>query len=239
MRSIDELLATDQPAWPALHDELQATAVPIDILPADGDHGRDCLHRLQVTVRSRLGALAAHTGGLLAEHGWLRVLGGGCPSRALPDLATANALAGDGPPPALLIGYDVLGGRFEINGADPATLGRRGDPGEVCYFAPDTLVWEELGMGHGAWLSWIADGGTVDFYANLRWPDWAAETRHLPLDQGIAVYPFLWSQQAQDNLAATHREPTPIAELFDLQAATARQLATLPDGTTINIAVTD
>mgnify|MGYP006138941707 CR=1 FL=1 len=35
------------------------------------------LHRLQVTRRSTLGGLAADTGGLLVDHGWLRHLGGG------------------------------------------------------------------------------------------------------------------------------------------------------------------
>jgi hypothetical protein len=60
-----------------------------------------------------------------------------------------------------MVGYDVLGGRFELNGPDPAANGRTGNPGEICYFGPDTMKWESSGAGHGAWLSWIAAGGTV------------------------------------------------------------------------------
>lgn len=239
MRPVDELVAVDAPAWPGLRRELQAAAVPVEVLPVATDRGRDCLYRLQVTARSRLGALALHTGGVLVEHGWLRVLGGGNRDRGLPDLATANAGIGDRRPTALLVGYDVLGGRFEVNGPDPASLRRPGDPGELCYFAPDTLAWEALGMGYGGWLSWMASGATAGFYAGLRWPAWAEDTKRLGLDCGIAVYPSLWSKQAQDNPGATHRRPAPIAEIFDFQAEAARQLANVPDGATVNLTVTD
>ncbi|MFF5077365.1 DUF2625 family protein [Actinoplanes sp. NPDC000266] len=145
------------------------------------------------------------------------MLGGG-DQRGLPSLAEANGLPGDErPPAALLVGYDVLGGLFELNGPDPAAAGRPGDPGEVCYFGPDTLDWEALGAGHGAWLSWIAGGGTAEFYQALRWPAWREETRRPPLTHGIAVYPFLSTREAQADLAATTRSPVPMAELESLQ----------------------
>ncbi|MBO3751958.1 DUF2625 family protein [Streptosporangiaceae bacterium NEAU-GS5] len=93
-----------------------------------------------------------------------------------------------------------------------------GAPGEVCYFAPGTLQWEELGIGHSAWLSWIASGGTAAFYAGVRWPGWEQEVGSLALDQGMSFYPFLWSTQARDDLASTSRRAVPIEELFALQA---------------------
>ncbi|MEU0561335.1 DUF2625 family protein [Dactylosporangium sp. NPDC006015] len=236
MRSVEELMATPDPAWPALEAELLANP-QITILPAAAGAGRDCLYRLQVSARSRLGALALHTGGLLVDDGWLRVLGGG-DEAGLPSLAQANGLPGDGRPPAsLLVGHDVLGGRFEVNGVDPAALGRPGNAGEVCYFGPDTLTWEPLGAGHGAWLSWIAEGGTAQFYASLRWTDWQAETRALPLSHGITVYPFLWSREAHEDLAATTRGPAPIVELFSLQDEFAARFAEEPDATALHIRV--
>jgi hypothetical protein len=136
-----------------------------------------------------------------------------------------------------VVGHDVLGGRFEVNGADPAQLGRPGNPGEVCYFAPDTLEWESLGAGHGAWLSWIAGGGTAQFYESLRWPGWQAETRALPLSHGITVYPFLWSREAHQNLAATTRSPAPISELFSLQDDFSARFVAEPDTTALHIRV--
>ncbi|GGM76975.1 DUF2625 family protein [Dactylosporangium sucinum] len=227
MRTADELTAASDSAWPALETELRSNP-QLTILPVAVPAGRESLYGLQVTTRSRLGALSLHTGGLLVDGGWLRVLGGGGGS-GLPSLAEANDLPGAGEaPPALLVGYDVLGGRFELTGADPALAGRPGAPGDVCYFGPDTLHWESLGAGHGGWLSWIAQGGTTQFYESLRWPGWQEETRALPLTHGITVYPFLWSQEAHEDLAATSRRPAPMAELFTFQAETATRLAAGP-----------
>ncbi len=237
MRTVDELTATSDPTWPELEAELRCNP-QIAILPVASAAGRDCLASLQVTTRSRLGALALHTGGLLVDEGWLRVLGGGG-DRGLPSLADANDLPNDGvPPPALLVGYDVLGGRFEVNGPDPAHIGRPGDPGDVCYFGPDTLAWESVGAGHGAWLSWIASGAITQFYESLRWPDWQAETRSLPMSHGISVYPFLWSREAQQDLASTTRQPASMTELFSLQDEFAARFAAEPDITTMQIRIT-
>lgn len=215
VRDVDELISEAESAWPRLETELRANPA-ITILPISAEAGRDSLHRIQVTTRSRLGALALHTGGLLVDDGWVRVLGGG--ERGLPSLAEANDLpGGQTQPAALLVGHDVLGGRFELNGPDPAAIDRPGAPGELCYFAPDTLTWELLGTGHGGWLSWLAEGGTTEFYESLRWPSWREEARALPLTHGITVYPFLWSREAQEDLAATARRPAPMTELFGLQ----------------------
>ncbi|AVT35572.1 DUF2625 family protein [Plantactinospora sp. BB1] len=238
MRPVDDLIHTPDPAWPVLEAELAALGPAVEVLPVDPEAGRACLHRLQVTARSRLGALALHTGGRLVDGGWLRVLGGGSPERGLPSLAEANGLPGDGQPPAaLLVGHDVLGGRFEVSGADPAAIGRPGEPGEVCYFAPDSLEWEELGCGHGAWLSWIAAGGTAEFYESQRWPGWRAEVEQLPASHGLAVYPFLWSSEAHDDLAATARRPAPLRELFAIQDEAAAFLAADPDAEAVRIDV--
>lgn len=234
MRTVEELTATSDPAWPALETALLSNP-QINILPVSAAVGRDSLYRLQVSTRSRLGALALHTGGLLVDDGWLRVLGGGG-ERGLPSLAEVNGLPGDEQAPAaLVVGYDVLGGRFEVNGPDPATIGRPGEPGEVCYFGPDTLEWESLGAGHGAWLSWVAEGGTGQFYESLRWPGWQEETRGLPLSHGMTVYPFLWSREAHQDLAGTTRRPAPMAELFSLQDEFAARFAAEPDTTALHI----
>lgn len=73
MRPVEELTAVTDPAWPALEREPRSKP-QILVLPISAAAGSDALYRLQVTVRSRLGALALHTGGLLVEDGWLRVL---------------------------------------------------------------------------------------------------------------------------------------------------------------------
>lgn len=75
MRTLNELIDVDGPAWLALGEELGAGAVPVEVLPADPALAHASLLQLQVTARSYLGAVVLHSGGLLLDDGWLRVLG--------------------------------------------------------------------------------------------------------------------------------------------------------------------
>ena len=166
VRSISELSQVDAPAWP----ELVAMALggdSVQLLDADPSRATETLYRLQVSIASTLGAMAFHCGGILIDHGWVRLLGAG--SDRFVSLAAANGLtdplATAGPPSSLLVGFDILGGRFAIDGGG---LGLA--PGEVCYWAPDTLAWESLGMGHTAFVHSFLQGATTEFYAPWRWP---------------------------------------------------------------------
>jgi Protein of unknown function DUF2625 len=49
----------------------------VRVLPVEERLGQNILFRLQVTVASVLGALAAYTSGVVIDHGCRRVLGGG------------------------------------------------------------------------------------------------------------------------------------------------------------------
>ncbi|MFD7911077.1 DUF2625 family protein [Streptomyces sp. NPDC059752] len=229
MRGIDELADVDDPAWPGLQDMLTEASLPAQVLPVDFDEGRRCLVQMQVTARSTLGALALNTGGLLLDDGWVRVFGGGSSvDGGLPSLGQVNGFptAFDpawNPGTALVVGHDVVGGVFALNGHDPAASGRPGAPGQMTYFAPDTLAWEALEMGHSVWVSWLLSGDLETFYEGLRWPGWREEATALALSQGIAVYPFLWSEEAQADLAATSRRPVPMREVLGTAADFARQ----------------
>jgi Protein of unknown function DUF2625 len=175
--------------------------------------GLEVLFRMQVTARSMMGALALNSGGMLVDHGWVRLLGGG--SGDLPDLAAANGLGPPGasaPPPWLTAGFDVLGGRFAVNGG-----GLPGQPGQVCYWGPDTLSWTALGAGYSQFARMMLGGGLAGFYQDLRWPGWQEEVAALGTDQGISVYPFLFTAQSRP-VAHASRRPVPFAELLDLHA---------------------
>ncbi|MFG3015129.1 DUF2625 family protein [Streptomyces cinerochromogenes] len=235
MREFDELTQVDDPAWPELQQTFTAAAVPVRVLPADPDEGRRCLLQLQVTTRSVLGALTLHCGGLVLDDGWLRVYGAGSVAGGLPSLGRVNGFPGEfdahwHPAAGLVVGHDVLGGVFCLNGSDPAGSGRPGAPGQLTYFAPDTLAWEALDIGHSAWIDWLVSGGTERFYAGLRWPGWRAEAAALDLSQGISVVPFLWSKEAHEDLAATSRRAVPLREVVGVAADFARQLGPADPG---------
>jgi len=219
VRGIEALVEVDQPAWPQLR-RLIDEATEVRSIPAEPHKGRETLYRLQVTARSPMGAVALHCGALLVEHGWLRILGAG--TTGLDDLASINGLgdpaSAEGPPGFLVVAYDVLGGIWAVNGGDLP-----GDPGEVCFWGPDTLSWSPVGGGYGVFLEWALAGHTADFYAELRWPDWEREVDRLNLDEGLSVFPPPWSQEGQDLGAAT-RKAVPLRELLAFNQDMAEQL---------------
>jgi hypothetical protein len=75
-----------------------------------------------------MGAIVYETGGLLIDNGWLRLLGSGHDrlTRTLPSWNHERSAG------YLLVGGDVIGGFFAINGG---ALGP--DPSKLYYWAPE------------------------------------------------------------------------------------------------------
>ncbi|WP_017571667.1 DUF2625 domain-containing protein [Nocardiopsis halotolerans] len=214
MRELSELAEVEEPAWPALSKRLARSTVSVRALPVEPERGRTCLHRLQVTARSFLGAMALESGGLLVDGGWLRVHGGG--GAELPGLGEVNDLSAAvvyGPPPRLVVAHDVLGGVFALNGPAAEDGGYPGKPGEVVYFAPDSLEWKPLEVSYSGWMLWMLEGHLKSFYQDLRWPGWREEAEALDPERGLSLHPFPWTAEAHENLAATSRRAVPMAEL--------------------------
>ncbi len=236
VRTARELLEVTDPAWPEVQEAVAGCPLDVRVLPVRADAGADVISRLQVSARSTLGALASACGGLLVDHGWLRLLGGG--HDGLPDLATANSLDRPGPdakpPPALVVGYDVLGGRFAV---DAGGLGVR--EGEVCYLGPDSLAWVGLGAGHGDFVHWVLAGaGVDDFYASLRWPGWEERVTGVALDHGLVAHPPPFTEEGRDLSAASLRE-VPFTELLTWYDDLREQVAGLPEGQTFEVGPSD
>jgi hypothetical protein len=206
MRPVGELIS-DDPAWPDIEAAAHGSPVPVELLPADAAQARQCLAHVQVTTRSWLGAIVFHTGGILVDHGWLRVFGSGDVGRRFVDIATANAANTDG----LLVGVDVLGGLFSW---EPSQT--QAGP-TIHYFGPDTLEWQDLECGYQHWLSSMLAGAIDEFYSSLRWPGWPAEVAECPLDRGINVVPPLFTREGKDPTRVSRR-PIPMTELTSLYA---------------------
>ncbi|MDT0327395.1 DUF2625 family protein [Nocardiopsis lambiniae] len=228
MRELSELVEVERPGWPVVIEHLERARLPVRALPGDPDRGRTCLHRLQITARSFLGAMALESGGLLVDDGWLRVYGGGGPE--LPGLGEVNDLSAavvHGPPVRLIVGHDVLGGIFALNGPGCEDDRYPGRPGEMVYFAPDSLAWEPLEAAYSSWLPWMLEEHNLEnFYADLRWPGWRESVAGLTPDQGLAASPPLWTKEAARNPAAVSRRPVPFGELVALH----REFRTGMDG---------
>jgi len=220
MRTLTDLTHTDDPAWP-LVQQWVADAPSVQVLPAERTKAEEALLQLQVTLRSPMGAVVYHTGGLLIDHGWLRVLGSGSErmTRSLHGWNQGKApVDANGRPTLVLAADDVLGGLFAVNGG---ALGEK--QGEVFYFAPDTLQWEGLSMGYTDFLAWALSPRLSEFYRDLRWPNWQDEVATLTGDQAVSVYPFVWAKGPP--LGQRTRKSIPVDELFRLTLDLRQQLS--------------
>lgn len=187
---LHELINRDDPGWPRVQQWLAEAVNQVEVLPPPDNGSRErALLDTQVTTRSPMGAIIYESGGILVDHGWIRILGSGHSRlpRSLPDWNIKRSLSEVGQvPPFLLIADDAIGGFFAIDGGGLG-LGR----GMVCYFAPDTLEWESMEMGYSDFLAWCFGGDLAKYYENARWPGWQEEVQSLRGDEAFAIYPFL------------------------------------------------
>lgn len=207
-RSLDELIDAHDPAWPLLEQQIASASNAVEVLAVNRERAKEVLLHLQVTTRSYLGAVAFEAGGIFIDHGWLRLLGSGH-ERMCGDLLSWNSgdlhLSG-----ACVVAHDVLGGFFALNGgAFP------GQMGAVRYFAPDSLKWENLNLPYSQFLGWALSGDLARFYQGLRWPGWQEEIASLDGEQGLSVYPLLFTQRDLP-VAQRSRRPIPLDELWRL-----------------------
>ena len=130
MKPLADLINRTEPAWPMLQQWIAEATNRVEVLPPIDDATRnEALYQTQVTTRSPMGAVIYETGGLLIDGGWLRILGSGHPRlpRSLPACNRSRTYRNDGvPPPFLLVGDDVVGGFFAIDGGGLQTGARQG-----------------------------------------------------------------------------------------------------------------
>ncbi|WP_314367660.1 DUF2625 domain-containing protein [Neisseria cinerea] len=211
MRSFDELIQTQDPAWPLIQEWLAEATNSVEVLPRTLEKAQEELVKTQVTIRSFMGAVVYETGGIIIDDGWLRILGSG--SAKLPrglgswNLGRTQSEPA-GPAPYYLFADDVAGGYFAINGG-----GLNGKVGNVFYLPPDTLEWEDCSKGYDDFLNWALNGDLQLFYENLRWKNWHEEIRDLNGDSVYTFFPFLWTEEGCD-INQVSRKRIPIAEHY-------------------------
>jgi len=213
MKTLDELIDRADPAWPLVQEWIAAATNPVEVLPPPDEQTRQqALLAAQVTTRSPMGAIIFETGGLLVDHGWLRILGSGHPRlpRSLMRWNWGRSCSVEGQaPPFLLVADDVAGGFFAIDGGG---LGL--ERGKVCYHAPDSLKWEKTGQGYSEFLVWSFQGDLAAYYADLRWPGWQDEMGTVGGDQALSIYPPFWADGPP--VGQRSRGPISIAEIYGL-----------------------
>lgn len=231
-RSLQELIHTEDPAWPLLQEWINKANNTVEVLKTERVRAETVLLYLQVTTRSPLGAVAFETGGLLIDHGWLRFLGSGG-QRLSGNLLSWNT-RGQVPESHLLKGacivaYDAVGGFFALNGGAFSSK-----PGTVFYFGPDTLQWHNFGGSYSQLISWAITANLEQYYHNMRWPGWENDISSLSGDQGMSIFPFLCAERGLP-VSERSRRAVPMMELWNLHLDLAQQFKNLPEGTPIQV----
>lgn len=219
-RSIDQLVDTADSAWPLVQGWIAQAELPVEALPAPRDRGA-ALVELQVTTRSPMGAITYESGGLRVDGGWLHVLGGGHDRMPWTIAALTRELGfwpdRDAQPQLLVVGVDVMGGFFALDG------GALGQPGNVHYFEPDTLDWLDCEKGYSEWAHFCTSANLEQFYTDLRWDGWADEVAGLPAGHGLHVHPPLFTAESRP-LENASRRAVPMLELLRMNLDFAQQL---------------
>jgi hypothetical protein len=165
-------------AWTLVEGWIAESARRVDVLPAE--RGAETLRLLGVSDRSTLGAVALHTGGILVDRGWLRLLGGG--SGRLPSLAEWAGLADEvvvePVDRGLCVAFDAVGGFFVLLAQTE----------RVHSFLPDTLEWQDTGLGYSQFVNWTLHGDLERYYDHLRRPGWQETVATLAPDEALSIH---------------------------------------------------
>ena len=109
----------------------------------------------------------------------------------------------------LIAATDIFGGMYAMN-----VEAFDAPAGQIFYFAPDTLDWEPLGMKYSQFLYWALNGDTDKFYDTMKWNGWEQYADMTKFDQGILIYPFLWSKEVKIETAS--KNIVPFVELINV-----------------------
>lgn len=234
-RTVGELVSAEEDAWPEILGWVSEAVRPVEVLPVDvAARAEASLFALQVTTRSPMGSIAFHSGGILVDRGWIRILGAGH-ARLGGGLREWNGLDGSPAldPPlsgAIIVAYDVLGGFFALNGG-----AWEGTIGHVHYLPPDANERQELNVTYTGLLQFAFFGDVEGFYSADRWPGWQDEVARLGADQALSIYPLLGF--GSEPIASRSRRPVPAQELWGLFRSIADQLRGIPEGTQVEVRV--
>ncbi|MBF1126253.1 MAG: DUF2625 domain-containing protein [Capnocytophaga sp.] len=222
MRTLEELINKEEPAWDLIQEWLQEAINSYEVLPRDAKRAETELLNAQITTRSPMGAILYETGGILINGGWIRLLGSGSErlDRGMFQWNKGKTFEDYGQPPAfLLVADDILGGLFAINGG---AFGQD-DLGQIYYLAPDTLSWEPMNCGYSEFVCWTLEGDIDLFYEPYYWEGWQEEVAKLNGNQVFSFFPFLWTKEGQQ-IEAVSRKVVPIEESYCLTMDMQRQL---------------
>lgn len=190
MKTLEELVDKEAPFFNVMNEWIAESKNHVEVLPPSSDCAQVLLD-VQVTTHSILGSLIYHTGGVLIDHGWIRVLGSGNEAFPRDVLSWNNGSNRNG---LYLVADDAAGGFYAINGG-----AFTGEMNSIYYWAPDSMEWEDLELKFSDFFGWLLSGDLDSFYEGIRWKNWKEDMNKISTDQCTTFFPFLWTEQGDCN----------------------------------------
>lgn len=191
--------------WLKILDMIEKSSKSIEVYTDETDIENDILKSMEISPDSVLGTVVSNTSGIMIDN-TIRILGKKSIERR--DILSYNRNKLDG---LIIVADDIFGGIFAVNiGNYSVSWGI----GEICYFAPDTLEWDNLEFKYSYFLTWCISGDTDKFYESFRWKSFSQDCKKVGFDEGILIYPFLWSKEI--DIETADKKAVPIDELFNI-----------------------
>lgn len=209
-RTLEGLTNTKNSGWIRVQGWVDSARNQVEVLSVKADQAKATLLAIQVTTRSPMGAVIFNSGGILVDHGWIRILGSGHKklNRTIYTWNSNKTLGSDHAAGYLLIADDAIGGYFATNGGGLGT-----DVGKTYYLDPGTLKWEPLDLTYTEFLLFCFNGNLNKFYTDLRWKNWREEVSKLDGNMVFNFVPPLWSKEGRD-INKNSRSAVPVEEQY-------------------------
>lgn len=160
----------------------------------------DTLNNLNIDKNSVLGQVITNTSGIFIDN-YIRLFGNGSKDVSYNIYEYNLEFKKYFDDNMIIVADDVFGGLFSVTK----------EKNNILYFAPDTLQWENLEIDYKDFIKYISSEKIDEFYKSYKWSTFQEDIKDIKFNQGILIYPFLWSNEC--DIEKAKKSIVPFSEL--------------------------
>lgn len=160
----------------------------------------DTLNNLNIDKNSMLGQVITNTSGIFIDN-YIRLFGNGSKDVSYNIYEYNLEFKKYFDDNMIIVADDVFGGLFSVTK----------EKNNILYFAPDTLQWENLEIDYKDFIKYISSEKIDEFYKSYKWSTFQEDIKDIKFNQGILIYPFLWSNEC--DIKKKKKSIVPFSEL--------------------------
>lgn len=160
----------------------------------------DTLNNLNIDKNSMLGQVITNTSGIFIDN-YIRLFGNGSKDVSYNIYEYNLEFKKYFDDNMIIVADDVFGGLFSVTK----------EKNNILYFAPDTLQWENLEIDYKDFIKYISSEKIDEFYKSYKWSTFQEDIKDIKFNQGILIYPFLWSNEC--DIEKAKKSIVPFSEL--------------------------